>query len=393
MKRKSTTLVSSSSRGLVARSAIVAAAVLMASTTPLALTQRASADKYDNQINALQKQIDSANAEAGKYASQAQDLKGKLDQINGQIASIQTLIKASQEKAAILEKQIKDTEVKLATNKQALGNTMAAMYVDGQTTPLEMLASSKNIGSFLDKQAYQSSINNTLSKTIDSINTLEAKLKSSQVEVRRTLADQQNAQAALAAQQQEQAKILEQTQGQEAQYRQVSSAAEAQKKSVQEQQQAAIQAAISRGGGSLSSVRSGGSYGSYESWLSRSAPNCYVDANAISYSIDPLGYGCKQCVSFAAYIMESKTGYGPSYWGNANMWPSAAQRAGFQVSGTPRENSLAVMYVGQYGHIAYVKSISGGMAQIQQYNYYVGSWGQYSEMSVPVSTFSSYIYL
>lgn len=392
MKRSSTTPVSSLPRGLATRSTLVAVAVLMTAAAPLSISQTASADKYDTQISALQQQIDSANAEAGKYAEQAKTLQGKLDQIQGQITAIQTLISASQKKAALLDQQIKDTETKLANNKSALGKTMASLYVDNQTTPLEMLASSKNIGSFLDKQAYQNSMNNRLTKTITEINKLEAQLKDQQTEVQRTLTDQKNAEAALASEKQQQAELLAQTQGQEAEYQKVAAGAEAQKLQVQQQQQAAIQAAIRQNGGSLQPT-SGGSYGSYISWLSQSAPNCYVDANAISYSIDPLGYGCRQCVSFAAYMMLQKTGYGPSYWGHANMWPGAADAAGFTVTSQPRANSLGVMYIGAYGHIVYVQSVSGGTAHVQQYNYYTGSWGQYSEMDMPTSSLNQYIYL
>lgn len=398
MKRRSTTPVSATPRGLVTRSALVAGAVLMTIAAPLSIAPSVAADQYDAKIAELQGQIDAANDQAAKLGQQAQTLQGQLDQINGQITAIQTAIAASKQKAALLDTQIKDTQKKLAANKDALGATMASMYADGQTTPLEMLASSQNIGTFLNKQAYQSSINAKLSKTIKEINTLEAKLKTQQTEVQRTLADQKNAETALAAEQQKQAQLLAETQGQEAQYQQISANAAAQKAQVQQQQQAAIQAAIAAAsrssGGGGGRITAAGSLGSYVAWESQTAPNCYVDGNAISYGIDPLGYGCQQCVSFAAYMMLQKTGYGPSYWGNANMWPAAARSAGFTVSGVPRANSLGVMYAGQYGHIVYVQSVSGGTVHVQQYNYLInGKWGQYSEMDMPASAFGAYIYL
>ena len=391
MKQRSTTPVSAS--GIVTRSTLVATAVLIAGAAPLAIAPTTSADQYDDKINALQKKIDSANNQASKLGKKAQTLQGQLDQIQGQISRMEAMIAASQKKARLLDQKIKATESKLKANKNALGQTMASMYVDGQTTPLEMLASSQNIGNFLDKQAYQSSINDKLSQTIKSINTLETQLKKQQTEVKRTLADQKHAQSALAGEKQKQAELLSQTKGKEAKYQKLSASAEAQKLEVQKQQQAAIQAAIARSGGG-GQVYAGGADGSYVAWESRTAPNCYVDGNAVSSGIDPLGYGCQQCVSFAAYKMLQVTGYGPAYWGNANMWPSAARSAGFKVSGTPRANSLGVMYVGQYGHIVYVQSVNGGTVHVQQYNYLVnGQWGQYSEMDLPASSFGAYIYL
>ncbi|HEY5695437.1 MAG TPA: hypothetical protein VIQ80_01230, partial [Candidatus Saccharimonadales bacterium] len=67
MKQRSTTPVS---KGLVTRSALVAAAVLMVIAAPLSMTPRAYADKFDDQIKALQSEIDQYQVQAGQLRTQ-----------------------------------------------------------------------------------------------------------------------------------------------------------------------------------------------------------------------------------------------------------------------------------------------------------------------------------
>jgi len=45
--------------------------------------------------------------------------------------------------------QIADTEKKIKDNQDALGETIANLYVDGKISPLEMIASSKNVSDYL----------------------------------------------------------------------------------------------------------------------------------------------------------------------------------------------------------------------------------------------------
>ena len=96
--------------------------------------------------------------------------------------------------------------------------------------------------------------------------------------------------------------------------------------------------------------------------------------------------------------MIQKTGYGPSYWGNANMWPNSARNAGFTVSRTPRANSIGVIMAGQWGHVVYVESYSAGSGtvNISQYNEWLPGlgYGYYSERNgVSAAQYDWYIYL
>lgn len=395
MKRRSTTPVS---KGLATRSAIVAAAVVMAIASTPFVAPFARADKFDDQINALQNEIDQYEAQAGQLRTQIGTLQQEIAGIDRQKQVIQSQIELSQVKYDQLQAQIKQTEKLIGENRQALGSTIADLYVDNTISPLEMLASSKNIGDYVDKQTYRSSVQQQLSETIDKIKALKTDLEKKKVAVQRTLADQTNSRNALAAKENERSVILAKTQGQEGAYKNLAADREAKKLAVQQQQQAAIEAAIATAGGG-SGVILPGTSGGYP-WNSS---NCYVDANAWSYGgidgngTDGLGYGCRQCVSYVAWRVYKETGYAPVNWGNANAWPSSGSAAGYETGSTPRAGSAGVITAGEYGHVVWVESVNeaAGTLIVSQYNYFNAGgpgWGHYSKMEVPIGTYQAYVY-
>ena len=145
---------------------LVFLSVLIVIGIPIQMVQKTSADQYDDKIAALQQDITEYQAEGARLNSQAATLQSALAQLANQKAAIQTQIDISQTEYDKLVVQIADTEKKIKDNKDALGTIIANMYVDSNITPIEMLASSKNISDYLDKQEYHSSIRDQLSSTI-----------------------------------------------------------------------------------------------------------------------------------------------------------------------------------------------------------------------------------
>ena len=397
MKQRSTTPVS---KGMLTRIALITSAVMMVMAAPLATQQRVYADVYDDQINALQNEINQYEAQAGQLSNQVNTLQSEISGIERQKAILQGQISLSQAKYNKLQEEIAQTQQQIQDNQDALGQTLADLYVDGTITPLEMLASSKNISDYIDKETYQSSIQTQLTTTIGHIQDLKAGLVQQQADVQRTLADQTNSQNALVAQENAQASLLAQTQGQESAYQSLAADRETKKLQVQQQQQAAIEAAIAAaaGGHGVGVVLPGTT--DYP-W---NASNCYMDSNAWSYGgvdgngNDGMGYGCRQCVSYVAWRVYKETGYAPINWGNAYDWPASASAAGYQTSTTPRAHAAGVMMSGgEPGHIVWVESVdeSAGTMVVSQYNYYNAGgpgWGNYSKMQVPIGTYQMYIY-
>ena len=379
----------------LAKALLVSSVVLMAFAVPMQLSANVFADKYDDKINALEQQIAGYQAEAGRLAGEAQTLQAELSRLGNEKAVIQAQLDLSQAKYDKLVVDIAANEKKIKDNQDVLGDTIADLYVDGKITPLEMLASSKNISDYLDRQEYRNSIKDELTSTIAEIKDLKAQLEQQKVDVERLLNDQKGQRDLLAQKEAEQAKLLADTQGKEAAYAQLSEAARVQKQQVQQEQQAAIAAATNQGGSAVT-LPGDPNKGGY--------PAEYANANYYAYIPDRWGMYARQCVSYVAWKVYQKNGYMP-YWGgvgNANQWPGNAQ-SGYGNGGnaiptgyTPRVGSAGVIMAGAAGHIVWVEAVNGdGTIDVSQYNYYNAGgsgWGHYSKMRVSASTYDIYIY-
>lgn len=375
---------------------IIAVTVIVAASMPFQLARIVRADDFDAKIAAVQSQIDQYQAEATKLAGQAESLQRELDSITAQKNVIQAQVDLKQAEHDKLVAQIAANEKKIATNQDALGETIASLYVSSDVTPLEMLASSKSISDYVDKESYRNSVRDSLVSTITSIRKLKAELEKQKKDVDRVLAEQQQARDALVAKENQQQQLVSQTRGQQAAYSSLVQDRETQKLDLQKQQQDAIEAAARRGG-SVSILPGDPNKGGYP-WEA----GCWVDANAWSHGgaygdgTDPLGYGCRQCVSYAAYRAGAYSGNYPRYWGNANQWPGSARSVGYKTSSTPRVNSVGIISAGAYGHAVWIEAVNGdGTVDVSQYNYFNAGgpgWGNYSKMRVSASTYDTYIY-
>lgn len=366
-----------SSISLAKRVSLVATAVLMIAATPLAMSQLVKADDFDARIAQLQRQIEQFNAQAAVLSQERNTYENKLAQLNAEKSQIQAQIDLNEAKANQLAADIVKNEALIAANKDALGETLADLYVDDNISPLEMLASSSNISDYVDKQTYREAIQDELASTIATIKELKKQLEEQKLGVERALADQKSAREALTAKEAEQQNLIAQVRGQEEAYQALSAQTKAEKDRVQQAQQAAIAAAMRRAGGG-SAVAGDPNKGGYPSNL----------ANSDYYNpvVDPWGMYSRQCVSYTAWKVYQKNGYMP-YWGgrgNANQWPGNARAAGIPVSSSPRAGSVGVIMAGQYGHVVWVESVNGdGTINISQYNYFNAGgagWGHYSEM-------------
>lgn len=388
MKLRSATPASPSFLQLAGITALV---VLMAFAMPIQFAGQASADDFDARIRALEQDISRYDAEAARLADQADSLEREVSRLNNEKAKIQAKVDISQAKAKQLAADISANEKNIAENQDALGYILADLYVDDNISPIEMLASSRNISDFLNKQEYRAVTRDQLGTTIKEIRTLKAELEQQKVDVDNVLRDQETQRNQLAAKESEQRTLLANTQGSEAEYRKLSSSAADRKEDLQRQQQAAIEAALQAAGGGGQAVAGDPNKGGYPAYLANS--NYYAPL------VDPWGMYSRQCVSYTAWKVFQKNGFMP-YWGgvgNANQWPGNAQRAGITVSTTPRAGSVGVIMAGQYGHTVWVESVnSNGTVNISQYNYFNAGgagWGHYSEMyNVSPSAYDYYIY-
>lgn len=389
MMKLRTTTPASISRKAKRAFLVVSALVLMGAGVAGMQTRPASADQYDDRIRALQADMSRYQAEANRLNAEADSLQNVLAQLANEKKALQAQIDTSQAQYDKLVIQIAETEKKIKENQDALGTTIADLYVDDSISPVEMLASSQNINDFLDKQEYRNSVKDQLSSTIKTVKDLKTQLTTQKEEVTKVLNTQKAARDALQAKQNEQASILARTQNDESKYQGLvkdSAAKIAEAKAAQ----AALYARTNSTGGYT--LVDAGSLGAYP-WNASNCPMLgYLSTGgANGNGGDGRGYGCRQCASYAAWRIARETGI-YYRWGNGGDFARNAIASGYQNLGrNPQPGSIAVM-LGNPGHVAWVEAVSGNQVLVSQYNYNYGAgWGMYSEMWLSTSFFDQYV--
>lgn len=382
MKLRTTTPASNS---FIKKMFLFLMVAVMVENASINLTKNVHADKYDDQINAIKAQIEVYNSQAAVLADQAKTLQQAVATLQNQITVLQAQIDLSQLKHDKLVAEIAKTEKQIIDNKNALGDTIASLAVDDSITPLEMLAGSKNIGDFLDKQAYRESIRNELTATIAKIKKLKKELEEQKAEVERIMADLGAQRAQLDSKRAEQQRLLDQTRGEEAAYQQLVSKSNSEISRLRTQQAAENAARARNYGGGYYSGPGDGSRGGY--------PMAWMAAPLDAY-VDPWGMYTRECVSYAAFKVNQAYGNMP-YWGgigNANQWDDNARRIGIPIGTTPKPGAVGVVDGGYYGHVAWVESVnSDGTINISHFN--VNWSGDYFEWyNVSPRYFNWYIY-
>lgn len=353
---------------------LAAAAVLSVSfvISPLAL-----ADQFDEQIKQIQADSNQKKATVNQLQIQADSYQGEIDRLQAQINAIQQQIRENEAKRDDLQNQIIAAEIELAKQKNFLSENIKAVYIEGHISTLEMLASSKDLSEFLDKQQYRDTVQQKIRNTLDKVNALKAQLREQKTQVEKLLADQQAMNQQLGGAQAQQSGLLAYTQDQKNQYNAQIKANNASIATLRAQQAAANR----RLGGTAEAGDP--NHGGYPAYLDNARQDSLID---------PWGMYNRECVSYTAWKVYEAYGHMP-YWGghgNANQWPASAVADGISTGSTPRAGSVAISMNGYYGHSMWVEYVYGnGQIRVSQYNYELA--GRYSEMTISGSGLT-YIY-
>lgn len=349
------------------RAALLIGAVASLVFTPFASVQ---ADRFDDQIRALQAQIAGFQEQAGRLRAEANTLQNQVNALQADRSAIQTQISLGEAELARLNEEIILTEQRLQNQMTLLAANLRSMYLESKVTPLEMIASSKSISDFIDKQEYRNKIRDQVQKNIQTVRDLKAQLADQKKKAEQTLADNKSRRETLLAKEAEQAQLLAQTRGQEASYQQLTKENNEKVAQLRAEQAAANRRNV---GGNI--IPGDPGRGGYPSVWHNAPINAYVD-NWGMYS--------RQCVSYTAWRVHQSGRHMP-HWGgrgNANQWPSSAIADGIPTGSEPRTGAVAISMSGPYGHAMYVEAVLNGGSQVHvsQYNY--GWAGEYSEMTI-----------
>lgn len=350
---------------LLAASAFVVSAIVM----PVAVR----ADQFEQMIKERQAAQAQAQGQANALGAQANDVQSQINDLQNQIASIQAQIDTNTAKQNELTAQIEAAQKKLEEQKTLLSANIRSMYIESDITPLEMIASSKNISDFVEKQEYRNRIKDNISNTMDEIERLKKQLDDQKKEITRILDEQKSLRGSLDQKNAEASAKLGSINQDKAGFDGQVQALSKEIASLRAQQRAANAQFIGSAG---AGVNCGGGYpGHATSSFGRWGCNYALDAG-----VDNWGMYNRQCVSYTAFKV-AQSGRNMPYWGgrgNAKNWPTNARGAGIPVDGNPRAGDVAISTAGFYGHAMYVEAVLGnGKILISQYN---AAWdGRYSE--------------
>lgn len=365
MKQKPTT---HRLRSMVGRSLLVAVAAYLVLAAPFSVF----ADRFDDAINGINNEISQYQQQAADLRAQGDTLQNALDVMTAEKNALQAQIDLNQAKFDKLTADIKANEEKLERQKRTLNKTVAQIYANSDTPAIVVLAKAKNVGEYVSAQDVRNTVRDQMKNAMDQVKKLKAELTRQKTEVQQVIADQTKQREVLAAKEAEQANLVAETRGEEAAYQNLISTKNSEISSLRAQQAAANAAAASTY--NVSGLVAGVGCGGY--------PAIWCNAGQDTL-VDNWGMYNRECVSYTAWKVASTGRYMP-YWGgrgNANEWPASAAADGIATGSTPKVGSVAIMYVGYYGHAMYVEGINGnGTIHVSQFNW--GIRGEYSEMNV-----------
>lgn len=325
------------------------------------------ADQFDKKIEKLSEQNDKASSNLEQLGSEASDLEDAIAKLQKQIDTLQSQISDTQSKIDNLEQDIRQAQKELDRQRDLLGQNIRAMYIEGDISTIEMLASSKDLSEFVDKQQYRNSVQSKIKETLDKVNELRNQLKDKKDLLAANVKDLQTRQSSISESKSEQDSLLGLNQNQQ---NQLDSKIKKTNSEISKlrTQQAAANAVLFGGNVPTGSAANCGGY-----------PRAWCHAPQDS-TLDTWGMYNRECVSYTAWKIWSIGKHMP-YWGgvgNANQWDENARAAGMTVNNNPSGvGVVAISNSGYYGHSMYVEHVYGdGTIFVSQYN--AGLNGYYS---------------
>lgn len=367
LKQKIQTIIHSRAIKLVAVAVI---AVILGAGSFMQIN-RVKALSVQEQIQALENENANNRNAVAQLRDQAVSYQDAIAKLQAQISYLQGQIDANTAEQNRLQQEITAAETELAKQKSILSQNVRAIYYEGQITTLEMLASSKNLSEFIDKQEYRNSVQAKIKATMERITKLKFELSAKKESVEKLLKEQQNQQEDLSASRAEQANLLSYNQDQQADFNQRTKDNQAKINALIASQRRANNASD----GGFYFLRFPGNVGGFDgrnykyrnAGFSMQLGPC-SDSDSYPDSPDEWGYCTRQCVSYAAWAVEASGRAAPRYYGNAKDWVNAADRNNIPYYRSAQRGDIAISTNGNWGHAMYVEEVSGNKARVSEYN-------------------------
>lgn len=343
------------------------------------------ATDYQSQINALQSQNNATQDQLDQLEVEADGLQATINALQVQIDGLQSQINENQAKSADLENQITAAQAELDHQKKILGENIKAMYLEGDISTIEMLATSKDLSDYFDKEQYRNTVKDKIKDTLDKVTALKVQLKDQQDELKKLIDQQTTLQNQLASQKAEQNRLLGLNQDQQSSLDSQLRSNYARISDLRRQQAASLAAITGSNGTSQTwstisfknltgGVRCGGGY-----------PSAWCNVPLDTFVWDPWGlYYARECVHYAAWATSQRGINLPNFNGGGSAYEWAGTLSHMAtIDNNPTGATVVYMPIGALGHVAMVEyDAGGGYIHVSQYNWQPG---MYSEMDLKVT--------
>jgi len=343
------------------------------------------ADQYQDQINKLNAQNNNTQQKVDELAVQANSFEGAIAELQARIDGIQKQIDKNQATSDNLKEKIRIAEIELAKQRDLLGQNIKAMYMEGQISTIEMLATSKDLSQFVDKQQYREVVESKIKAQVDKITALKVELKTERSKIDQLIKEDKLLRQSVAAQKAEQDRLLGLNQNQQNKYTQTMEQNSAKIAQLRIQQAAAYAAVTGTNGNSpvgskivyknhTPGVRCGGGY-----------PYCVYELD--QWVADPSGlHLARECVHYVAWGLWEKginVTFTPGH-GSAYQWEGELSGMTKSIDNNPSGAQIVYMPIGPLGHVGMIDQDYGnGWVRVSQYNF---RHGMYSTMDLKVTS-------
>ena len=295
--------------------------------------------------------------EAYTYTKKAQSVSEIIKQLDSEIAQLNASIAENEAKVAELNVEIEKTEKKLAENQSALAEMLINMHFNSDTEPITILAGSKSISDYAEKQAREEVAKQEISAASEKVKEAKIKLNTQRQEAEKAIQLSKENKKTVASKRSDQDALR-------SQYQQNADEASAVAKYWEKQVQALAWTPPSNTTGLGSRM-----WGAANTYPYRN--NCPGDN--VRYSA--YGGAVCQCTSYASWKAKEKWGITNTWGGHARSYVNAS---GYYVPATggttyvdknPAANSIAIQLGGEYGHVMWVESVNAnGSINVTEYN-------------------------
>ena len=337
----------------------------------LVVATAAKVDAYncksgDTECEAAKVNMQANQSEAKQYTDKAESVNQVISQLDAEINNLSAEIAANEAKVTELNTEIEANEKKLSETQAALAEMLVNMHFSGDSEPITILAGSKTISDYAEKQAREDVAKQEITAASERIKEIKEKLNSQKEEAEKALAISEENRRLVATKKSDQ-QVLK------SEYEKSANDATALASYWEEQLKALAWTPPSNTVG----------YGARAWGANNTYPyryNCPQDN--VRYSA--YGGAVCQCTSYASYKAYEKWGITNAWGGHAYNYVNAS---GYYVPSTggrtyvdrnPAANTIAIQLGGAYGHVMWVESVNAdGSINVTEYNVNWSSIGCY----------------